>query len=227
MSASFVLTLDTTPPAEPSLEVNGGAAVTAVRLVTASLSTADYPEGDAQDMILWGDVDPEAEPLIQPEESVSTWISLSSEVVLMLSEGSGVKRVYARLRDDVGNTTVAFQASISYEPDRPSITVVTPVTRSRISLIEGHDEATFTWEPSFDIDRYVVRVVPSVIATHTGGKAIPDDAGSINVAAEEAISAGQQIQTTIHGADLQAASPGDTTKIVKVFARGTNGMWSV
>jgi hypothetical protein len=56
---------------------------------------------------------------------------------------------------------------------------------------------------------------------------IPTTNGSSNVAAAGTIASGADTTTTIDGRDLELASAGDGTKVVKVFVLNpVNGLWS-
>jgi len=222
----FTLVLDTRPPASPTLLLNGGASHAGVREVVAVLGAADLalPTHDVTAMKLWGDVDPAADPSVQPLEGASSWVAFVGEYALRLSTGDGRKTIYARLRDDVLNPTLAFSDFIDYDASLPVVAVTSPLDRGRISKVALADAATFGWQCSADFTAYEVRAVPSVGSPQGAGVVIPTAGGSVNVAGTGAFPAGTTISTTIRGADLEAASPGDGPKFVKVFAR--SGAWS-
>lgn len=228
MSSFFTLTLDTQPPASPEVLINGGAIASGSRDVRVALRTADYQTGahDVTKMRIWGDVDPTADPKIQMAELDSTWMAYSEEVVVRLATGTGRKHVRARLMDDVCNVTLEFSDFIDYDPALPVITVVSPVTRSRISKTAPCRQAMFAWQSSHAFDRYEVRVVPNVGSPHQAGILVGTGHGSTNVSADGTFAANTAISTVIDGADLEAASPGDGSKVVKVFVRSTTGVWS-
>ena len=228
MSAHFTLTLDTQAPASPTLLLNGGAAITGAQEVSVALSTADYQAGarDVAQMRLWGDVDPQADPLVQPEEEDSAWQTFTTDYVVRLTAGSGRKHLYARLKDDVCNETVVFTDWIDLDTDSPVVTIVTAVDKSRISKIAPCATALFQWEANLPFTRYEVRVVPSTGSPQQAGVLIGTGHGSGNTSGVGAFVAGTPITTVIHGADLEAASPGDTSKIIKVYVRTTDGTWS-
>jgi hypothetical protein len=224
----FTLTLDTTAPANPSLLINGGAATTADQIVQVALASPDYGGGarDVTQVKLWGDVDPTGDPLVRSTEDVSSWQAFSPEVVVKLSAGSGRKRIYARLRDDVCNETLVFSDFIDLDTDSPSVEITTAVDRSRISKTAPCDAATFAWQATHPFSHYEVRVVPTIGSPHLAGVVIPVAAGSLNVSGDGSYPAETPIVTVIRGADLEAASPGDTDKVIKVFVLDTNGVWS-
>lgn len=229
MTASFNLVLDTQAPANPSLLINGGAAATGDRDVWLRVATADFGAGanDVFQMKVWGDVEPFVDSAIGAGEFDSQWLPFAEQVAVRLSPGQGRKHVSARLRDDVGNETPAFTDFIDYDTSIPVVTVLHPVDRSRISKVEPYDAATFTWEASVPIIAYQVRVVPSHGSPYQAGVPIRSAYGSENTVGNTVqVPAHTPIITTIRGADLEAASPGNTEKIVKVFAQDATGVWS-
>lgn len=226
---TFTLILDTKPPAAPALLIEAGVATVGRRQVSVALSSADYLSGsaDVAEMKLWGDVDPTADPAVGVLEADSDWQTYQPTYLVRLSDGAGRKTLYARLKDDVCNQTVVFSDFIDLSLTVPVVTVVTAIDRSRISKIAPCDTAVFLWESSLDFDRYEVRVVPTAGSPHGAGVLIPTTAGSINTSANGAFLADTPITTTIKGTDLAVASPGDGTKIIKLFVRkaGTQ-VWS-
>lgn len=223
MAASFTLTLDTQAPSHTALLIEEGAAQTGTQDVSVSIST---PSTDVTQMKVWGDVDPAADLAIQVAEADSTWLPYAEALAIRLSAGTGRKYLYARLRDDVGNVSLPFQDFIDFDPTLPVVDITTAVDRSRISKTAPYDAATFIWEASLDFVHYEVRVVPSHGSPHQAGVLIPVAGGSLNTSGSGAFIAETPITTTIRGADLEAASPGDTPKIVKVFVRTAAGTWS-
>lgn len=228
MSSHFTLTLDTQAPASPTLLLNGGAAVTGAAEVAVSLSTADYQAGarDVAQMRLWGDVDPAADPLVQPTEAASAWQTFTTDYVVRLTAGTGRKHLYARLKDDVCNETVPFTDWIDLDTTSPVVSIVTAVDRARISKVAPCSNALFLWEANRPFVRYEVRVVPSSGSPQQSGVLIGTGSGSANTSGVGAFPSATPISTVINGADLEAASPGDTTKVVKVFVRSADGVWS-
>lgn len=53
------------------------------------------------------------------------WIPYQAQIAWLLSSGNGTKRVYARFKDDIGNTTVFVSATITYNRDLPQAPVIT------------------------------------------------------------------------------------------------------
>lgn len=228
MSNYFYLTLDTQAPANPTILLNGGAVNTGSRDVAVSIGTTDYQSGarDVAQMRLWGDIDPAADPLVQPAEVDSAWQTYAADYAVRLSDGSGRKTVYARLKDDVCNETVEFCDFIDFDADLPVVSIVTAIDRGRISKVDPCAVASFQWEASRPFVRYEVRVVPTIGSPHQAGVVIGTAHGSMNTTGVGLFAAATPIVTQVHGADLEAASPGDTTKILKAFVQDQAGAWS-
>lgn len=224
----FYLTLDTTAPANPSLLINAGADVTGSQVVQVTLFSSDYGGGsrDVTEMLVWGDVDPTADPHVQTSEGASEWVPFAPDTVVKLAGGDGRKTLYAKLKDDVCNETVAFTDSITLDTTLPVVTITTPVDKSRISKVPGCNVAAFAWEATHEFTHYEIRVVPSGGASHLSGIVVPSAQGSIHTLDDGDFPANTPITTQITGADLEQASPGDTIKLVKVFVRDTSGAWS-
>lgn len=222
------VSLDTSPPGNPALVINGGALFTATQPATVHLASSDYITGaaDVADMKIWGDVDVTDNPSIQTFESDSAWLPFAVNTDVVLGITTGRKRLYARLRDSLGNTTPAFGAYIDYDPALPVVTVLVPPLNAKVSLVAGHDETTFSWESSTPFVEYLVRVMPTTASPYFGGSVIGSTNGSTNVAGTGTFPAATPIQTVIKSADLVAASPGDGPKILKVFVRDSGGRWS-
>lgn len=226
---TFTLILDTKPPAAPALLIEGGVAVTGRRTVSVALSSADYLAGsrDVAEMKLWGDVEPGSDPLVPTLEADAIWQEYQPSYTIRLSAGAGRKTLYARLKDDVCNATVVFSDFIDLNLTVPVVTVVTPIDKSRISKTSPCDVAVFSWESSLAFDRYEVRVVPNAGSPQGAGAIIPVTAGSIHTQANGSFPAETAITTTIRGTDLATASPGDGTKLVKIFVRkAATQVWS-
>ena len=79
-----------------------------------------------------------------------------------------------------------------------------------------------------EFEEYKVCVVPQNNSTQDAGTVIGTTNGSINTSGSDGdYPASENIQVTINGADLEAASSGDGVKIVKVFVKNAAGTWSV
>lgn len=222
----LILTLDTAPPANPTLRLNDGEAVTGDRSALAYI-TVDESVDDVSEMMIWGDVDPTGDPDIQPDEGDSSWVAFAGVTPLLLSDTSERKRIYARLRDDVGNETLAFSDYIDLDLDRPVLSITVGFDVEKVSKKAGFDEASFTWEPNVDLSEWEVRVVPYIYSDHTAGVILEDVAGSTNISGGVAL-ADVPVTTIIKGTDLEIASPGNSPKIVKIFGKSqSTSAWSV
>jgi len=223
MTASFTLTLDTTPPANPAFDLNYGAVVTGDAVVIASLTSVSE---DVQEMLIWGDVDPSADSTVQSLEADSTWTLYSADKAIRLDGSPGPKTVFARLRDDVCNETAILRADITLDLDTAVVSIVTPPDRTRISKVAPCDNSLFRWQANKDFVRYDVRVVPNPGSPQSAGFPIGMTNGSAQTSGVGSFPANVPITTVVNGSDLEAASPGDAAKTVKVFVQDQDGVWS-
>lgn len=224
MPANFTLTLDTTGPQGVGGKLNGDATRTNVRGVLLAATTTD-PDTTGYQAKVWGDVDPAADPNIQPLEADSSWITLTPTIAVQLAAGDGTKDITWRLRDDVWNSSATATDQIVLDTIAPVVTISAGPDAAKVSKIAGKDTANFTWSADSDFDTYVVRVVPNSSSDHNAGSAILGAAGSTNIAGG-AHAAAEAIATAIKGTDLEVASAGDGAKTVKVFVRDLAGNWS-
>lgn len=220
MSASFVLNLDTSPPASPSLLIEDGVLGTGSTVVLVTIGTADFQAGanDVAEMKLWGDVNPTGDLLVQPLEDASSWQIFGLVRTVVLVSGTGLRTIYLRLRDDVHNESAAVSASVYLDTSYPVVSIVQGIDYPRISRVPGYDTRQFTWHSNLDFIQSEVRVVPTASSPHTSGLLIQGSGGG---------SAGIEYQTLLSGADLEANSPGDGPKVIKVFVESVAGVWSV
>lgn len=223
MTSHFTLTLDTAPPASPLLDINDGASRTGDPVVSLKVSSAS---ADTREMKIWGDLDTTVDGRFQTLEGDSQWTLWSPEVIVRLTAGTGRKYLYARLRDDVMNETVAFTDWIDLDLDSPVVAITSPPNRSRISNHPPLDSVLFAWSANRPFVHYEVRVVPSTGSPFGAGVLLGSASGSTHVSGTGSFDAGSPISTTIEGLDLQAASPGDSSKIIKVFVQDAGGVWS-
>lgn len=223
MAASFTLVLDTEPPANPTLTMNYGATVTGDPVVIVNLASVSE---DTQEMLIWGDVDASADSTVQPLEADSTWTLYATDKAVRLDATPGTKHLFARLRDDVCNETAILAATIVLDLDTPVVSVTTPPDRSRVSKVAPCDNALFRWQSSKPFVAYAVRVVPNPGSPSTAGFPISTSGGSVNTSGVGAFPANTPITTVVNGSDLEAASPGDTAKTVKIFVQDQDGVWS-
>lgn len=235
MPGVFQLQLDTTGPQDPTLTLDvSGPTFTLDRVVTAILGTSST---DATKVKLWGDVDPAADARIQTLEVNSSWISLAN-IDLTVTAGDAVKTIYARLSDDLGNTSSVASDTIVLDSTAPTVSIDAGPTSTaggappRISKVAGFDDGSVTWHANEDIQAYKIKFVPATGSLHTEGVQIPTAGGStgVNVASDGSVKLAANAQVTSHvrGADLDAAAAnGDGTKQLKIFAQDMAGNWSV
>lgn len=135
--------------------------------------------------------------------------------------------MHIKVRDDVGNESAAVTASITVNTAVPVVTITGP-DKSKISKVSGFDVCAFSFTSDVDFVEYTVRVVPSESSLNTAGTQIPVTGGSTNTSGTASgYKKNTAINVTINGADLETASSGDGTKIVKVFVKNAAGTWSV
>lgn len=230
-ASSFNVVLDTTAPGGTAATINGGAAVTTDDDVTFRLTTTDTPKTGYQ-IKIWGSVDPAFNASIQATEGASAWItptwtSDNADTAVRLSTGEGTKTLNGKIRDDVWNETSTLTDTISVDTTLPVVTIQTGPDTTKVSKISGKRTVTFSWDADVDIDMYEVAVVANSGSAQGSGTVIATTNGSTNVSASGAITAGVDTTTTIDGRDLEVASTGDGTKVIKVFVRETaSGSWS-
>lgn len=177
-------------------------------------------------MKVWGDVDTTVNANIQATEGASTWIAYNTTQAVTLSTGDGLKTVNVKVRDDVWNESTAASDTITLNTTVPVITITGPDV-SKISKITGKRTASFSFSSDVALTAYKVKVVPANSSLENAGTQIPTTAGSTNMSGG-ATSAGATVNATIDGADLETASSGDGTKIIKVFGQAAgSGNWSV
>lgn len=213
----FNITLDTLPPSGLSISLNAGALYTNTAGVTLAASVSDTNTTGYQ-MKVWGVSGAAA-------ESDASWETYAASKAITLPAGDGLKTVYVKVRDDVGNETAAVSAQITLDTAVPVITITGP-DNGTISKIDGFDSAVASFTVDSDFVEYRVCAVPSTDSLVTAGTVIPTTAGSINTSGTGSFPADTLISVTIKGADLETASPGDGVKIVKVFAKDAAGNWS-
>lgn len=227
MANNFTLTLDTAAPASPSISLAGGAAFTGTRAITATVGTTDGTTTGYQ-IKLWGDVDPTVNTSIQATEAGSAWIAFTTAQAVTLSTGDGNKTVNLKIRDDVWNETAAVADSIQLDTTIPVVTISSGPDVTRVSKITGKRTAAFSWQADTAFEEYKVKVVPNATSLESAGTTIATTNGSTNMSgAAGGYPAITNINSTIDGADLEAASVGDGAKVVKVFVRDAANNWSV
>lgn len=226
MASYFTVALDTTGPQSPTFLVASDAAYTSTQVVTCQIGTSDNPTTGYQ-MKIWGNVDLADNPNIQDTEGNSSWITFSTTQAVKLLAGDGIKTLSAKIRDDVWNETTVLSDSITLDTTLPVATITTGPDVTRVSKIAGKRTVSFSWTADTIFDEYKVKVVPSSGSLNTAGTAILTTNGSTNMSGVAGgYPASTAINSTLDGRDLDAASPGDGAKIVKVFIKDTAGNWS-
>lgn len=228
LTNNFNLTLDTTPPAAPSIQIAGGAAQTISLTPTLSISSSEL---DIKDMLIYGDiVDSNGDPIT---ESDAVWQTFASTASIRFDEALETKTVYVKLRDDVGNISTAGSATIELVEEAPVVTIqsistgtVTNDGTYRISEQTGYNQATVTFRVDKQVQEYKAVVVQNTTDLHTAGTAIT---GTSWIAADntEIKAANTDITLTITGTNYKTAVSSDGTYIVKIFAKSKAGNWSV
>lgn len=232
MANFFNLILDTVAPASPSLKLDSGATYTAQQLVQATISTGDTAT-TGYTMKLWGNLDltqAKTDGIVGSnatavDEDSAQWITFAASKQLKLSSGDGAKTVYLKIRDDVYNISAQASAQITLDTTVPVITISGPDV-TKVSKQAGKNTCTFSFTVDSDIVAYKVKVVSASGGAESTGVEIGTANGSTNMAGGS-VKANTSVTCTINGADLEAASAGDGTKIIKVFAQDETGNWSV
>lgn len=224
MASSVTIGIDTTGPAISSVAVDGGALYTTNVNRDVSVAVAS-PDADARDIMIWGSVDPAANPSIQATEATSAWITLASPHTVRVSAGDGQKTINVRLRDDVKNAGPSASDTIQLDTTLPTVSIVAQPDRAKISQVAGSDLSSFSWSSDSAYTAFEARVVPTAGSPRTSGTVVPSAGGSTNVSGGAGPAATTKT-TTIHGADLKAAGGADGDKIVKIFVQDDSGQWS-
>ena len=220
MASYFNLTLDTTAPSGLTVTLNDADIYTSSTSVTLAVSVSDGATTGYQ-MKVWGTAS-------AASEGDATWGTYQTSQTIELPTGDGLKTVYVKVRDDVGNETTAVSDTITLDTSVPTVTVTGPDV-SKISEVAGFDTAIINFTVDVEFQAYKVCVVTATSTTEGDGVVIPTTAGSVNTSGTDAegFEAESNIQVTIKGTDLETASSGDGVKIVKVFAQNMAGTWSV
>lgn len=219
MASYFNLTLDTTAPGGVTLSINDGALYATSTAVTLKISVEDGATTGYQ-MKVWGieGVDSEVS---------ASWENFSTSKSVNLTSGDGLKTVYIKVRDDVGNESAQVSDTITLNTTVPVVTITGP-DKSKISKVTGFNTSIINFTSDVAFEEYKVCVVPQNNSTQDAGTIIGTTNGSINTSGNDGdYPASENIQVTINGADLEVASSGDGVKIVKVFVRNAAGTWSV
>lgn len=225
MASHFVLTLDTAAPAGVSVVINNNDLYTSQQLVNLAITCTDADTTGYQ-MLIWGSVDTAFDTNIKATEATSSWMSFATTKQIKLSSGDGLKTIYLRVRDDVLNVSAQVSDTITLNTAIPVVTISAGPDVARISKQPGRDAAAFSFQSDVAFLEYMVRVVPATNSAYTAGTLIGTANGSTNMSGTGTFSANTNINSTIKGADLGAASAGDGNKIIKVFVKSQSGIWS-
>ena len=219
MASYFNLTLDTTAPSGLTLQINDGALYATSTAVTLKIAVSDGQTTGYQ-MKIWGVAGVE-------DEGSASWESYAATKSVNLTAGDGLKTVYIKVRDDVGNESAQVSDTITLNTAVPVVTITGP-DKSKISKVSGFNTSIINFTSDVEFEEYKVCVVPQNNSTQDAGTTIGTTNGSINTSGSDGnYPASENIQVTITGADLEAASSGDGVKIVKVFVKNAAGTWSV
>lgn len=229
----FNITLDTIGPASPTIILESGAAYANDQLVIATVGTSDSSTVGYQ-MKIWGDLDlawAKTNGIISGSatttlEADALLTAFTTSKQIKLSAGDTNKTIYAKIYDDVLNPSAQVSDSIILDATLPTISISGPDV-SKISKQAGKNSSSFSFQVDSAFVEYKVKVVSSSGADNTTGFQIPTAGGSTNMSATGSFAANTPINCTIKGQDLETASAGDGSKIVKVFVKDAGGNWSV
>lgn len=224
--ANFInLTLDTTAPASPTISIEGGAPSVSTQLVNCAINVGDAIKTGYQ-IKIWGNVDISNDPNVQATEAGSSWVAYASSKQIKLATGDGTKNVFLKVRDDVYNESAQASSSITLDTTVPTVTISGPDV-SKISKITGKSVASFSFTVDGNFVEYKVKVVAASGNTQDTGVTILTTNGSTNMAATGSFLSTNPINCTINGKDLEVASAGDGSKVIKVFVKDSTNNWSV
>lgn len=226
----FNLVLDTTAPGGSSAAINGGASYTTSVTVSLAVTTSDSPTTGYQIIVYGAGVDNADNASIQTTEGASSWITPTwtagvATQSVKVSTGDGSKSISCKIRDDVWNETSAITNSITLDTTVPVVTIGTGPDVTKISKVSGKRVVTFIWQVDVATQAYEVAVVSASGSIRGSGTVVLTTNGSTNVSGGSTAATTNKT-TTIDGRDLEVASAGDGTKVVKVFAQDLAGNWS-
>lgn len=218
MASYISLILDTLAPQTLTLSINAGATYTTSADVVLTIGVADSVTTGYQ-MKIWGIAG-------VATEGAAAWETYTTTKNATLVTGDGQKTVSIKVRDDAGNETSVVTDTIILDTTVPAATVTSGPDVAKISKVPGFNASVFSFTVDTPFVEYKVKVVPTTNSIHTSGTLIANTGGSINTAGSGAFAAATPINVTIYGSDLETASAGDGTKIVKVFVKDAAGLWS-
>ena len=218
MASYISIILDTLAPQTLTLSINADATYTTTADVSLAIGVADGVTTGYQ-MKVWG-INGVA------TEVAATWETFATSKSVTLTSGDGQKTVSVKVRDDAGNETSVVTDTIILDTTVPAATVTSGPDVAKISKVVGFNASVFSFTVDTPFVEYKVKVVPTTNSIHTSGTLIAATGGSTNTSGSGAFAAATPINVTIYGADLETASAGDGTKIVKVFVKDAAGLWS-
>ena len=213
MASFFNLTLDTTAPSGLYVKINDDALYTTSAAVTLTIRVSDSSTAGYQ-MKVWG-INGVA------SETAAKWETFATTKNVTLPSGDGLKTVYVKVRDDVGNETVAVSDTITLDTTVPVVTISSGPDKTKISTVSGFDTAVFNFTSDTDFAEYEVRIVPATNSTHEAGTYLVGGSDTNGYPADT------NVPITLTGEQIVGASANDGVKIIKVFVRNLAGTWSV
>lgn len=225
MASYFNIILDTLGPSGVNVKINGDAIYTSSLDVTLTITVADEDTTGYQ-MKIWG------LGINGPSNADDAeWETYTETKSIALWGEDGLKTVYVKVRDDVGNESGIAEDTITLNTSVPKVTVSGP-DRAKISEVDGFNTAIINFMSDVPFIQYKVCGVTSVTTTESNGIQIGSANGSINISGEktdgEVFAADTNIEVSINASDLKVAAGGsDGVIIVKVFVKNEAGTWSV
>jgi hypothetical protein len=225
MANYFNLVLDTLGVSSPTISLESGSTYATNQLVTATIGCGDGVT-TGYTMKCWGSVDTTYDANVQTTEGASAWITYTTSKQIKLSTGDNSKTIYIKIRDDVFNESSQVSDSIILDTTLPIVTIA-GADVPKISKQTGKNIATFSFQSDTAFTQYKVKVVAASGNAQDTGVQIGMANGSTNMSGTGTYPATTPINCQITGADLELASSGDGSKIIKVFVLDASGMWSV
>lgn len=220
MASFFNLTLDTLAPEGLAVSLNDNALYTTNPVVTLKITLTDADTSGYQ-MKIWGTE-------TAASEGAATWETYAATKSITLpSDTDGLKTVYVKIRDDVGNETAAASDDITLDTAVPVVSITGP-DKAKVSKVAGFDISIINFTVDVEFAEFKVCVVPETASTQDAGVTIGTAGGSVNVSGDGGnYPAATNIEVKISGTDLETASGGDGVKVIKVFVKTAAGTWSV
>lgn len=122
MAGYFNITLDTTAPAGVGVKINGDELRAVSENVTLSITCSDADTTNYK-MKIWGDIVTSSGEM--PGEDDVSWQSYSpTAAVELMSDESGQRTVYVKVRDDLYNESETVSDSIYLYTDTPEVNII-------------------------------------------------------------------------------------------------------